>query len=55
MLGEVESHTEFPPPNLSDLGPMDTGYMHIHKSEALTDFCLLVHLLASIKLELYNL
>ena len=33
------------PPNMSDLGPRDTGYRPIHRSEDLTILCLLVCLL----------
>ena len=36
MLRGIDSRTALPPPNLSYLVPMDTGYMPIHKSEALT-------------------
>ena len=55
MLSEVESCTALPPPNLSDLGPMDTGYMTIHRREAFTVLYLFVRLLVSVGIELYCL
>ena len=54
MLGEVESRTELTPPNLSDMGPGDTGYIPIHRSEALTVLCLFVHLLVPVGLKIHR-
>ena len=44
-----------PPPNLSDLGPRDTGCMSICDIEALTVLCLLDSLLGIFGPELYCL
>ena len=55
MLGEVESCTEWPPQNISDWGPRDTGYMPIHQSEALVVLCLFFCLIFPVGLELYHL
>ena len=52
MLREIDSHTILPPPNLSILGPRDTGYMPIHQSEALTVLYLFVRLLGPVGIEL---
>ena len=43
------------PPNMSNLGPRDTGYMPIHWSEALTVLYLFVNLLVLVGLQLYCL
>ena len=55
MLHEVESCTELPPPNLSNMGPRDTGYMPIHQIEALEFLYLFVCLFVPVGLELYHL
>ena len=56
MLHEIDSRTDPPPlPNLSGMGPGDTGYMHIHQSEALTVLCLFVCLFVPVRLKLYRL
>ena len=55
MIHKIYSHTALPPPNLLDMGPRDTGYIPIHRSEALTVLYLFVCLLFSVGLELYHL
>ena len=54
MLCEVDSRTELPPQNLSDMGPRDTGYIPIHLSETLTILYLFICLLVPVALELYH-
>ena len=55
MNCEIDSRMALPPPNLSDMGPRDTGYMPIHLSETLIVLCLFFHLLVPIGLEMYRL
>ena len=55
MLGELESRTELPPPQMSDMDPRDTVYMPINRSDALAVLCLFVRLLFPVGLELYRL
>ena len=49
MNCEIDSRMALPPPNLSDMGPRDTGCRPIHQSEALTLLCLLVRLLVTLE------
>ena len=48
MLCDIDSRMEFPPPNMSDLGPRDTVYIPIHLSEALTALYLFVCLIVPV-------
>ena len=54
MIREIDSRMALHPPNMSDLGTMDTGYMPIHQIEVLPVLYLFARLLISIGIELYR-
>ena len=55
MLREIAPSTKLTPPNLSDLGPRDTGCMPTHRNEASTVLCLFFRLIFPVGLEMYPL
>ena len=55
MLHVINSRTAFTPKNLSGMGSIDTSYVPIHQSKALTVLYLFVCLLVPVGIKLYRL